>query len=434
MRLALLIAVALLGASCGSAKPVATPTPTPVPTPGPPRGAEPAVAQPPTVPSNRPNAVPGGVNGQLPVTDLVQIAPGCLPARPAAPSADALMRYAHAHGIALKGTDCYRPVDRQANARTSACSGGNCACAGPPGHSMHGWGKAIDFEDAKGSITSPRSASYLWLKANAPRFGWNHPQWAETGPCPEAWHWEWVGDGGEQHRSPVRADVVSIAANGGGYALCTALAQVISRGPGTRSWPAQNVSRLVVGAAGTSNGLWTVDALGDVRAYGEAKVLSRAGGELDPDITGIAATPSGNGYWLVTGGGRVLPFGVAQNLGSEGASDVIGIAATKTGKGYWLLSARNVVYAFGDATAPQPPPPGVRFVAIAASARGGYWLVSEDGHVYTFAGAPFLGSLTSPPRLPVVSMAGTKSGYGYWLATADGGVFAFGDAPYDGTA
>jgi len=434
----LLVVIAFLAVSCspGAHNAAPTPSPTPVPTPGPPRGGEPAIARPPTVPTNQPNAVPGGVNGQLPITDLVQIAPGCLPSRPAAPSADALMKDAHAHGVALKGTDCYRPVERQANARTSACSGGNCACAGPPGHSMHGWGRAIDFEDAKGSVTSTRSASYLWLKANAARFGWNHPQWAETGPCPEAWHWEWVGDGGEKHLSPVRADVVGIVADGNGYALCTALAQVIARGPGltAQSAPPQNVSRLVAGAASTSNGLWTVDALGDVRAYGEAKVLSRAGGELDPDITGIAATPSGNGYWLVTGAGRVLPFGDAQQFGSQGATHVIGIAATRTGKGYWLLSSGNVVYAFGDATPPQPVPPGVRIVAIAASAHGGYWLVSETGRVLAFGGAPYLGSLIAPTRLPVVGIAGTKSGYGYWVATASGGVFAFGDAPFDGTA
>jgi hypothetical protein len=29
------------------------------------------------------------------------------------------------------------------------------------------------------------------MQANAPRFGWVHPSWAEqTGSKPEAWHWE----------------------------------------------------------------------------------------------------------------------------------------------------------------------------------------------------------------------------------------------------
>ncbi|TAL13012.1 MAG: peptidase M15, partial [Frankiales bacterium] len=38
------------------------------------------------------------------------------------------------------------------------------------------------------------SSTYRWLKANAPRFGWVHPAWAEPGgSLPEPWHWEFVG-------------------------------------------------------------------------------------------------------------------------------------------------------------------------------------------------------------------------------------------------
>ena len=49
--------------------------------------------------------------------------------------------------------------------------------------------------------------------------------------------------------------------------------------------------------------------------------------------------------------------------------------------------------------------------------------------MFAFAGAQFWGSAaSSPPALPVVSVAGTRSGRGYWLAAADGQVLAFGDA------
>src|SRR5687767_12108890 len=104
-----LVLLTLLAASCAIGRPQATPTPTPVPTPGPPKGGEASIALPPTIGSNRPNLVPNRTNGQMPPSELVPIAPGCTPNRPAAPSAAALMKYAHAHGVPLIGTDCYRP-------------------------------------------------------------------------------------------------------------------------------------------------------------------------------------------------------------------------------------------------------------------------------------------------------------------------------------
>jgi hypothetical protein len=429
-----MLCVLFLAVSCSPAAHNAapTPSPTPVPTAGPPRGAEPTVPNPPTMLDNRPTEIAGRSNGQMPLTDLVQVAPTCLAYRPAAASIARLIKEARAQGETLYPAECYRPIETQAKDRSSACTGGNCACAGPPGHSMHGWGKAVDWKDAAGSIVTTTNRSHRWLLAHANAYGWNHPRWAKSGPCPEPWHWEWVGDGGVQHRSPVRADFEAIVPFGRGYALCTGLSEVITKGGGASYGP-QPVTRLVVGAARSGNGLLTVDQLGNVRAYGEAKVLSRAGGDLNPNVAGIAATPSGNGYWLVTGSGSILPFGDARSFGSQGASNVIGIAATRSGNGYWLLQANGAVLGFGDAAASLGGPSGVHITAIASSARGGYWLVSDTGRVFAFNGAPYLGSLGSAPRLPVVSIAGTKSGYGYWIATADGGVFAFGDAPYYGT-
>src|SRR5258708_4655178 len=80
----------------------------------------------------------------------------------------------------------------------------------PAGPSMHGWGKGADFFDAGGTVRFGSSGD-AFLRANAPRFGWNHPGWAEPGgsACPEAWHWEWVGDGGTMGADPIRAGVVA---------------------------------------------------------------------------------------------------------------------------------------------------------------------------------------------------------------------------------
>jgi hypothetical protein len=69
-------------------------------------------------------------------------------------------------------------------------------------------------------------------------------------------------------------------------------------------------------------------------------------------VVGMAATPGGGGYWLVTGEGSVSHFGDAAALGSlpnAPATPVVGIAATASGQGYWLVAANGAVFPFGDA-------------------------------------------------------------------------------------
>ena len=60
-----------------------------------------------------------------------------------------------------------------------------------PGTSVHGWGRAVDFQDGGGELTFA-SAGYQWLQGATPaRFGFVHPAWAEPGgSSPEPWHWE----------------------------------------------------------------------------------------------------------------------------------------------------------------------------------------------------------------------------------------------------
>ena len=61
--------------------------------------------------------------------------------------------------------------------------------AAVPGCSNHGLGTAIDLN----GISAPGSAKYAWLAANAERYGWTHPDWAEPdGRLPEPWHWQSV--------------------------------------------------------------------------------------------------------------------------------------------------------------------------------------------------------------------------------------------------
>ncbi|WP_052460318.1 Rv3654c family TadE-like protein [Microbacterium gorillae] len=99
--------------------------------------------------------------------------------------------YRAEHGADLPLSDAYRDLAGQKEQRRAWCARGACEFAAVPGTSNHGWGTAIDVGIAR---TDFGSATYRWLVANARRFGWTHPTWAEPGgTAPEAWHWEFTG-------------------------------------------------------------------------------------------------------------------------------------------------------------------------------------------------------------------------------------------------
>ena len=118
------------------------------------------------------------------------------------------------------------------------------------------------------------------------------------------------------------------------------------------------------------------------------------------NIIGIAATPSGNGYWLVSATGTVYAFGAAQQFASatHTSSPVSAIAGTPSGGGYWVVTQSGQVLAFGDAQ--------------------------------SFKTLP---DLKVKPALPVIGIVHTADTAGYWLIGADGGIFAFGDAGFVGS-
>ncbi len=89
-------------------------------------------------------------------------------------------------GGALCVSDSYRSYSEQVDLYRR-----KPGLAAVPGTSEHGWGKAVDF---CGGVQNSGSAAYQWMKANAGKFGWYHPDWAEpSGSKPEAWHWEFGG-------------------------------------------------------------------------------------------------------------------------------------------------------------------------------------------------------------------------------------------------
>ena len=148
---------------------------------------------------------------------------------------------------------------------------------------MHGWGKAVDFDF--GGSAGFGTAGYNYLKTNAAQYGWNHPGWAEPGgsTCPEAWHWEWVGDGGSAGADPIRADVVGVlpSADGKGYASVSGLGAVMTAGTASNygSMANQPINWTMVGAAATSDrkGYWMVGGDGGIFSFGDAAFYGSTG-------------------------------------------------------------------------------------------------------------------------------------------------------------
>jgi beta-lactamase class A len=138
----------------------------------------------------------------------------------------------------------------------------------------------------------------------------------------------------------------------------------------------------------------------------------------------MAATTTGNGYWLVAADGGIFSFGDAHFHGSAGnlhlGEPVVGMAATPSGHGYWLVAADGGIFSFGDAHF-HGSMGGARLVApivgMAATTTGnGYWLVAADGGIFTFGDAHFHGSAGNLHLgEPVVGMAATPTGNGYWI-------------------
>jgi hypothetical protein len=76
------------------------------------------------------------------------------------------------------------------------------------------------------------------------------------------------------------------------------------------------------------------------------------GKPLNKPIVGMAATPTGGGYWEVASDGGIFAFGNAQFYGSvtgNTSQTVVGVSPTTDGRGYWETAANGQVFQFGDA-------------------------------------------------------------------------------------
>jgi cell wall-associated NlpC family hydrolase len=130
----------------------------------------------------------GYPNGLIPPSALCPIGVGSHSLRCDAAAAWRAMAnaFAAAFGTQLCITDSYRTYESQVR-----LYGQKPALAAVPGTSNHGWGLATDL---CGGIERFGTPQYQWMVANAGRFGWLHPTWADPGNGrEEPWHWEYAG-------------------------------------------------------------------------------------------------------------------------------------------------------------------------------------------------------------------------------------------------
>jgi hypothetical protein len=157
---------------------------------------------------------------------------------------------------------------------------------------------------------------------------------------------------------------------------------------------------------------------GGIFPFGDAAGFGSTGGiHLNQPIVGMAATPTGDGYWLVASDGGIFPFGDAGGYGSTGGihlnKPIVGMASTFDGRGYWLVASDGGIFPFGDAVGYGSTggmhlnQPIVDMDAVAGG--GGYWLVATDGGIFPFGptakGYGSTGNITL--NKPMVGMKGT---------------------------
>ncbi len=191
-------------------------------------------------------------------------------------------------------------------------------------------------------------------------------------------------------------------------------------------------------------GYWIVSTTGEIYARGDAPELCE--GELSncsgypsnprpgERIVAAAAAPYGHGLWALTVDRKVWTAGDVESYGDVTNDNRIptGIVATPSGRGYYIVCDDGGVFAFGDAVffgstgGNKPGGRNVTGMALSLDGQGqvnGYWLVADDGGVFTFGKAPFLGSTGgNNGGSSVTGITAQLGGHSYAWVHANGGV------------
>ena len=246
-----------------------------------------------------------------------------------------------------------------------------------------------------------------------------------------------------------------------------------------------------------TRGYWVCEDSGYIHGFGDATDYDL--GALSDSAVGMAAHPSGEGGWVLTRDGVVYPFGVASGHGwwlRSPGTDIWGaqgtmafdIAATHTGNGYYVVYGDGKITGWGDAAstpgflnigggvigANLPQSQVDVFMAqvpitilVAANnplgfvrqdvynytfcRRGtscdshpfelGVWVTTGSGEVYTYGASQHYGQLYQRTYNPggadsfkltttefTHSIRCTTTGNGYWITFGSGHIAAYGDA------
>jgi uncharacterized protein YkwD len=197
-----------------------------------------------------------------------------------------------------------------------------------------------------------------------------------------------------------------------------------------------------IAATPTGKGYWRVATDGGVLTAGDARFFGSAANKPHSTVVAIASTPSGNGYMIVDAKGKVFAFGDAVWRGDMRNKalnkPVVGMALRRDGKGYWLVASDGGIFSFNAGFYGSMGGRHLNKPIVGLAARPdakGYWMVASDGGIFSFR-ASFYGSMGGRPlNKPVVGMAPAPSGKGYTMVASDGGLFRFGDnVPFFGSA
>ena len=199
---------------------------------------------------------------------------------------------------------------------------------------------------------------------------------------------------------------------------------------------------LVGAAAHGAGGYWEVAADGGIFAFGDAAFHGSMGGiPLNATDRGHGGDPERER--LLGGGGRrrdllLRRCGVPRLDGGDRPSTqpIVGMAATPSGNGYWEVAADGGIFSFGDAAfhgSMGGIPLNQPIVGMAATPSGnGYWEVAADGGIFSFGDAAFHGSMGGIPLNQARSSAWRRpragTATGRWRPTA--AIFSFGSPFY----
>jgi len=122
---------------------------------------------------------------------------------------------------------------------------------------------------------------------------------------------------------------MAVTPDGRGYWLVDSTGQVFSYGDAARISTVATHYPVRGAVAARGGGLWLWTAHGNIYNLGGAPFYKSPVSQhrQTSDVTGLAATKDGHGYWVVQGGGKVLAYGDAESLPAVSpAHPVIGIA------------------------------------------------------------------------------------------------------------